>query len=304
MTQRGVCTWALGATLALGGGSGCSSKAHAESGAPEEAAKVEVAEVEAATIAPGGEVAPRGLPGGEDRCPAGMAFVAGGTVVHLESTPDTSVSGVCLDVLEVSVADFRACVERGDCLRECADPASCPAVPTKTDWGNPREDDDISFLCNGRKTGVDDHPINCVSPGEARSYCASQGRRLPTGDEWEWAARGAHESPWGTRVATDEICWGRPRKRAGTCARGAHPRDATPDGVLDLGGNVTEWTEPPARAGAGARFAYGASWYARDDGYAMAALGGVGMPARRAETVGFRCAATPGAGAARSARPQ
>lgn len=304
MTTWATSTWALSACLALGGASGCSGKAHAESDAPAEAAAIDA--IEAGSTVAGGAgaplrtpegtghgAAPEALPGGGDRCPTGMAFVAGGTVVHLENTPDTTVSGVCIDVLEVSVADFRACVERGECLRECADPASCPAVPTKTDWGNPREDDDISFLCNGRKTGVDDHPINCVSPAEARSYCASQGRRLPTGDEWEWAARGARESPWGNRVAVDEICWGRPKKRAGTCARGTHPRDATPEGILDLGGNLTEWTEPPARAGGSARFAYGASWYARDDGYAMAALGGVGMPARRAETVGFRCAATP-----------
>lgn len=232
------------------------------------------------------------------RCPAGSVLVRGGNLVHLEHTADVEVADVCIDTREVSVADFRACVESGACKRDCVDPKACPAIPTRTDWGNPKEDDDISRLCNGNAPGlaqgaVDDHPVNCVSPDEARSYCASRGMRLPNGDEWEHAARGPRVSPWGTAVAVDEICWGRPKKRAGTCARRSFPKDVTPEGIYDLGGNVTEWTEAPARAGKTARFAYGASWYARDDGYAIAALGGVGMPGSRTETVGFRCAATP-----------
>jgi len=229
----------------------------------------------------------------EGVCPEGSVLVHGGRLVHLEHTADVDVADFCLDVREVSVGEYRARVERGACERECDDPKSCPTVPVRTDWGSSTEDDNISRLCNGLATGVEDHPVNCVSPGEAHSYCASRGMRLPGGDEWEWAARGSRISPWGTPVAVSEICWGRPKKRAGTCVRGTFDKDVTPEGIFDLGGNLTEWTDPPARSGKGARFAYGASWYARDDGYAIAALGGVGMPARRAETVGFRCAATP-----------
>lgn len=149
--------------------------------------------------------------------------------------------------------------------------------------------------------------MNCVSMAEASAYCAAHDQRLPTGDEWEWAARGATAeatkipTPWGALVASDQICWGRPRKRGTTCPVDAFAKDTTPQGIHGLGGNVTEWVSPPARDGvsrsAAARgeativqWAYGASWYAIDDGYASAALGGVEMPARRAETVGFRCA--------------
>jgi hypothetical protein len=90
----------------------------------------------------------------------------------------------------------------------------------------------------------------------------------------------------------------RPKKRAGTCPRGPNAKDETAQGVRAMGGNLSEWTTPPVRSGktgASARWAYGASWYAIDDGYAGAALGGMQMPAKRAETVGFRCVADPAA---------
>ncbi len=274
---------------------GCSAEALAEShddatNAPQRAVPT------GAHVA--NDVAPAIEPAARTGCLPGMALVRGGKLTHLEHAADVAVDDLCIDVREASVAEFRACVESGECKRECADAKACPAVPIRTDWGSPREDDDISRLCNGNAPGlragaVDDHPVNCVSPDEARSFCAAHGKRLPNGDEWEWAARGGRVSPWGTPVATDEICWGWPRKRAGTCARAAFPKDVTPEGVFDLGGNLSEWTETPARTRQPVRFAYGASWYARDDGYVIAALGGFEMPGRRTETVGFRCAATP-----------
>lgn len=279
--------------------SGCSRDALAESRGETENAPASTAAAPAAPPAPRSAApAHAGETRSGAKCPGGTALVGGGKLVHLEHTGDVIVGDTCIDVREVSVAEYRACVESGACKRDCVDPKACPAIPTRTDWGNPKEDDNISRLCNGNAPGlskgaVDDHPVNCVSPDEARSYCAARGKRLPSGDEWEWAARGTQVSPWGTSVASDEICWGRPKKRAGTCVRRSFAKDVTPEGIYDLGGNVTEWTEPPARAGKTARFAYGASWYARDDGYAIAALGGVGMPGSRTETVGFRCAATP-----------
>ena len=229
-----------------------------------------------------------------------MVVVSGGKLSTLERGADVEVAPFCLDEVEVTVARFRAEVEAKRVARECADDASCPPIPRFTAWPGPRsdgplseEDATVSKFCNGQKREVETHPVNCVSIGEARSYCAANGARLPTGDEWEWAAHGAEVTPWGTAVATNDVCWGKPHKRTGTCESRSLATDRTKAGVFDLGGNVSEWVEPPHRAASvPTRWAYGASWYAIDDGYVRAALGGFETPAKRAETIGFRCAAT------------
>jgi formylglycine-generating enzyme len=233
----------------------------------------------------------------ESPCPFGMRWIPGGTLSTLARGRDVTIAGFCLDEREVTVGQFRACTEESGCRRECKPGEECPAIPKKTAWQSESVDTDVSRLCNGHAEDREGHPVNCVSIGEAQRYCAVHDKRLPTGDEWEWAATGGPErsaSPWGSPVATDQICWGKPKRRAGTCDEGAFASsDRTPQGVLDMGGNLTEWTTAPARSGAvgqTVRWAYGASWYARDDGYARRALGGVQMPAERAETVGFRCA--------------
>ena len=225
-------------------------------------------------------------------CLAGMVLVRGGSFERLSDGERADVGDVCLDEYEVTVDAFAASVARGEVERSGCD-GPCPAVPKRTAWGDPSEDWNASTYCNGTRASRGNHPVNCVSVEEAIAHCNARGARLPTSDEWEWAARGSGRlaTPWGGPVAKGEICWGKPKKRDGTCPVGSLKKDASRNGVFDLGGNVSEWTVgragPPARV----HHAQGASWYAIDDGYARAALGGFETPAARAETIGFRCAA-------------
>ncbi len=88
-----------------------------------------------------------------------------------------------------------------------------------------------------------DHPVVNVSAEDAAAYCAWAGRRLPTRDEWELAARGPERRvfPWGDRWDDERAQWGSdPELR--TAAVGSRPGGATPSGHLDLAGNVWEWT--------------------------------------------------------------
>jgi formylglycine-generating enzyme required for sulfatase activity len=87
-------------------------------------------------------------------------------------------------------------------------------------------------------------PVVGVSWYEVMAYCEWQGVQLPIEAEWERAARGkeGRRYPWGDAepdTAFSNYCEsviGHPTPV------GLYPLGSTPDGVLDLAGNVWEWT--------------------------------------------------------------
>jgi iron(II)-dependent oxidoreductase len=109
----------------------------------------------------------------------------------------------------------------------------------------------------GADPGFENHPATEASWYGAGDYCAALGKRLPTEAEREFAARGAQgrSYAWGEAVpdatrARYGIGWTK------TLPVGTHPKGATPEGLLDLAGNVHEWTASimrpyPYRAGDG-----------------------------------------------------
>lgn len=97
-----------------------------------------------------------------------------------------------------------------------------------------------------------EHPIDGVAWEMANRFChwlsdrTALSIRLPTETEWERAARGGDEReyPWGNmyepgRANLADI------GRGGTTPVGSFPAGASPFGVLDLAGNVDEWTVTP-----------------------------------------------------------
>lgn len=95
---------------------------------------------------------------------------------------------------------------------------------------------------------LDHHPVVGVTLAEAQRYAAWRGKRLPTAREWEAAARGAGRSfPWGDEWEANR-CQGPEQGGGSTAPVDGHPEGASPEGCLDLVGNVWEWTEPDPEA--------------------------------------------------------
>lgn len=101
------------------------------------------------------------------------------------------------------------------------------------------------------------HPVVCVSWHDAQAFVAwfnetyaeelgpNREVRLPTEEEWEYAARGPENRryPWGDNPPTPELACYWDSKRNGPAIVGSYPKGASWCGALDLAGNVWEWCE-------------------------------------------------------------
>ncbi|WP_235537794.1 SUMF1/EgtB/PvdO family nonheme iron enzyme [Pelomonas sp. Root1217] len=94
--------------------------------------------------------------------------------------------------------------------------------------------------------GWADKPVTWVGIEDARAYAAWAGKRLPHEWEWQYAAQGSdgRAYPWGEAwdaSAVPPVNTGRTLTPPADVD--AHPRGASPFGVLDLVGNVWQWTD-------------------------------------------------------------
>lgn len=139
------------------------------------------------------------------------------------------LSAYTIDQFEVNNAQYTGCVSAGKCTE--------PKILGNTDRPDYYLNPDYA-----------DHPVVAIDWRQADNYCRWVGGRLPTEAEWEKAARGEdlRPYPWGFEPAncsranfnsgTEGHC------SDGTTKVGSFPEGASPYGVMDLAGNVWEWT--------------------------------------------------------------
>jgi formylglycine-generating enzyme required for sulfatase activity len=166
--------------------------------------------------------------------------------------------------------------------------------------------DDLNFLKDWRNgtypEGWANKPVTWVSLEDARAYAAWAGKRLPHEWEWQYAAQGTDKRlyPWGNdwNAATVPV----PEKRRalrGPDDGAAHPLGASPFGVMDMVGNVWQWTDEYVDEHTRAAILRGGSYYQpqgsmwyfpqayRNDEHGKLLL--MAPSKDRAGTLGFRC---------------
>ena len=110
--------------------------------------------------------------------------------------------------------------------------------------------DDHNFLRDWKDghfpVGWADKPVTWVSIEDARAYAVWAGKRLPHEWEWQYAAQGedGRAYPWGDALVAANM----PTPDTGRTMLAAsgvhtHPGGASPFGVLDMVGNVWQWTD-------------------------------------------------------------
>ncbi len=161
----------------------------------------------------------------------GASLPAGALTAHA-----VTVTPFSIDKTEVTVAQYAACMRAGTCAAPRFPPGAC----------NSSRNADCAQACNiNLGSAVSQHPMNCVTWEAASAFCRWAGKRLPTEVEWERAARGAdgRRYPWGKARPGKQLCWNHGDVRQDkTCPVGAFPAGASPYGVMDMAGNVEEWT--------------------------------------------------------------
>ena len=168
--------------------------------------------------------------------------------------------------------------------------------------------DDHNFLRDWHggayPSGWDRRPVTWVSLEDARAYASWANKRLPNEWEWQYAAQGLDGRlfPWGNQWDPQAVPMpDKGRSLTGTSPVDAHPRGASPFGVLDMIGNVWQWTnefqDPHTRAAVLRGGSYyqpqGSMWYF-PQAYRLDQHGKYLLMAPsidRSGAIGFRCAA-------------
>ena len=206
--------------------------------------------------------------------PGGEFTLTHDTTAH-KSGETLTMNAFSMGKTPVTVAQFKKCAKAGKCSVFYLE-----------------ADEDLDLLCNyNRGKAWENHPMNCIGHGSASSFCAWIGGRLPTAEEWEYAATHNGQKhlntkyPWGDTPPvhcqtanypiydeesdTKTFCNGKSEapegSELGTSEVGTYsPAGDSPLGFVDMMGNVREWTDSRDSYFSDSYATKGISWYEED----------------------------------------
>ncbi|HEX5731959.1 MAG TPA: SUMF1/EgtB/PvdO family nonheme iron enzyme [Blastocatellia bacterium] len=216
--------------------------------------------------------------------PGGMVYVTGGEFImgrdngtqYEKPQHQATVDPFFIDIFEVSCEEYKRFIDE-----------TGHRPPPRWSQGN-------------YPAGWARRPVTGIDWDDANAYAQWAGKRLPTEQEWEFAARGTDGRlyPWGNEwKAKAANADSSSHKHADTV--GQHPAGPSPFGAYDMAGNVWEWTASdlgaypggtlPAQAQLEMKVVRGGSWV--ESRNAATATSRKGLPPREGDysNVGFRC---------------
>lgn len=236
---------------------------------------------------------------------------------------------LCMARHEVTVEAYAECVAAGHCEAPLAR-GDLPRAAMTPELRK-RAQKVFGDQCNSGWEGREAHPVNCVSLAQAERYCTTRGGRLPTEAEWELFAAGptGRAFPWGEappgasllnacgaeckasysgqglESIFEGLMYAADDGFAATAPVGSFPAGGSPEGVLDLLGNVAEWTssrvdfeEVDGEQGDQAAASYvvrGGAFSSGSDELSAPALRLYLDAATQSRSIGFRCVFEPSA---------
>jgi serine/threonine-protein kinase len=153
---------------------------------------------------------------------------------------------------------------------------------------------------NGRfEEGQENFPVVNVSWNDAQAYARWAKKRLPSEEEWEFAARGQDRRlyPWGKQFSAVNANTKESGKNSTTLVGSFGSAGASPFNVMDMSGNALEWTASPyklypgseAKPVDGVMVLRGGS-FTQDQFLATATARSLQRPDFKRHYIGFRCA--------------
>jgi formylglycine-generating enzyme required for sulfatase activity len=214
---------------------------------------------------------------------------------HEEDRRITELDTFRIDLMPVTQAQYAEMVTAGKAKPPAIDEATWKTQGFAQDFAT--EVTRFIWKDGHPPRGREDHPVVLVTHAEAAAYCAWRGeqrgqqRRLPTAAEYEKAARGEQgfAYPWGNAFEAAKLNSAVTGPNDTTPA-GQFVDGASPFGVLELAGNVFQWT---ATVETGDRMVVKGSAYEDYAGLGRGASFHGRAKTVRHVIVGFRCAADP-----------
>jgi formylglycine-generating enzyme required for sulfatase activity len=220
--------------------------------------------------------------GWQNTAAAGAATIPGGEYMLRDpSQPQkerkVELHSFAIDRAEVTNGDYQRCYHAGVC-------------PAPTQQASATRQNYFSA------TAFADFPVVNVSWAEANQYCQWQGKRLPTAEQWQVAAsiapatQRAFRYPWGDQFDSN-LANTQKSGLLDTKPVGAyHPNGDSGFGVMDMAGNVAEWTATQAATNSNEYIVKGGSFQDKAEDSATEAQQQMADQSRM-PWLGFRCSA-------------